>query len=281
MSYQIAEVFGYNAAAGKPPHNIYARRWCPFADRQCNKSVQNGEPLAVCSIRAADGSGKPIPTCPQRFLESGDVFLWAADLAFNFSSLSGVSLAKRDEVPFTRDPVSGKKSSSFDYVIMLLDKANRIQDYCALETQAVYFSGTAIRSEYAEFLRTGKVPLPRGARRPDYRSSSFKRLMPQLNLKVETLTRWGKKLFVAIDTEFFSALNIRNFASDIENADIIWLVYEIKGEISDRTYKLSRVEAKMSTLRETQNAVLYSGLPTKSTFENNLLSGQWSILFTR
>ena len=47
-------------------------------------------------------------------------------------------------------------------------------------------------------------PSPNAVRRPDWRSSSAKRLMPQLQIKAPTLRRWGTKLAVAVDMPFLS-----------------------------------------------------------------------------
>jgi hypothetical protein len=37
------------------------------------------------------------------------------------------------------------------------------------------------------------VPFPAVQRRPDFRSSGPKRLMPQLQIKVPTISRWGRR----------------------------------------------------------------------------------------
>ena len=67
--------------------------------------------------------------------------------------------------------------------------------------QAVYFSGEGMQADFDLLLGSNDAvpPEPTGLRRPDWRSSSAKRLMPQLQVKVPTLRRWGKKLAVAVD----------------------------------------------------------------------------------
>ena len=63
-----------------------------------------------------------------------------------------------------------------------------------LEIQAVYFSGQGMGSEFAQLRARPDHPrFPSAVRRPDWRSSSAKRLMPQLQIKVPTLRRWGAK----------------------------------------------------------------------------------------
>ncbi len=61
-------------------------------------------------------------------------------------------------------------------------------------------------------------------RRPDFRSSAQKRLMPQLALKVPIFRRWDKRFFVAVDSTLFETLpKIRTQTPG--NAEVTWLVY--------------------------------------------------------
>jgi hypothetical protein len=65
--------------------------------------------------------------------------------------------------------------------------------WCALEFQAVYFSGKSMENDFkamGDWIGPG-VPFPTVQRRPDFRSSGPKRLMPQLQIKVPTVTRSG------------------------------------------------------------------------------------------
>ena len=98
--------------------------------------------------------------------------------------------------------------------------------WCALEMQAVYLSGSAMSHEYRAILAHvgAGIPFPAQHRRPDFRSSGPKRLMPQLQIKVPTLRRWGKKMVVVVDEAFFSALGKMDSVKDISNCDIAWFV---------------------------------------------------------
>jgi hypothetical protein len=78
-----------------------------------------------------------------------------------------------------------------------------------LEFQAVYFSGMSMENDFKlmrEWIGLG-VPFPQVQRRPDFRSSGPKRLMPQLQIKVPTISRWGKKMTVVIDSSFWDSLS--------------------------------------------------------------------------
>jgi len=97
--------------------------------------------------------------------------------------------------------------------------------WCALEIQAVYFSGANMGREF-EALRVDRsaLPFPAADRHPDYRSSGPKRLMPQLQIKVPSLRRWGKKMSVIVDADFFASLGEMDNVADLSNCDIAWFV---------------------------------------------------------
>ena len=116
-----------------------------------------------------------------------------------------------------------KKIGKVDFIIARLDPSGKPIEFAALEVQSVYISGHSIRPAFDHFLATGDLDED-SKRRPDFRSSAQKRLMPQLSLKVPIFRRWGKKFFVAVDASFFDALPpLKTVSAD--NAEITWLVY--------------------------------------------------------
>src|SRR5208282_3336457 len=86
------------------------------------------------------------------------------------------------------------------------------------------------------------VPFPAAQRRPDFRSSGPKRLMPQLQIKVPTISRWGKKMAVAIDRAFRDSLSDMREVRELSNCEIVWFVLSFapskderfEGQIRDR-----------------------------------------------
>ena len=79
--------------------------------------------------------------------------------------------------------------------------------------------------------------------RPDYLSSSRKRLAPQLLFKGGILNTWKKKIAVALNRAFFATRpRLENVSKG--DADIVWLIYDL--ELTRET------ESKMSrfTLRK-------------------------------
>ena len=98
--------------------------------------------------------------------------------------------------------------------------------WCAVEKQAVYFSGEAMDNEFQAIATQldDALPFPAKNHRPDYRSSGPKRLLPQLQTKVADIRRWGKRMAVVVDVSFFGALAQMEFERSISNADIAWFV---------------------------------------------------------
>ena len=79
--------------------------------------------------------------------------------------------------------------------------------------------------------------------RPDYLSSSRKRLAPQLLFKGGILHSWQKKIAVALNKCFFDTLPPLTTV-DKSKADIAWLIYDlemIKEGGQDR-YKLTKID---------------------------------------
>ena len=99
-------------------------------------------------------------------------------------------------------------------------------DWCALELQAVYFSGKSMANEFKmlSVAETEALQFPAKHRRPDWRSSGPKRLLPQLQTKVPTIRTWGKKMAVVIDEAFFGSLVGLEREKHLSNSEIAWFV---------------------------------------------------------
>lgn len=205
---------------------------CPFRRRadftpSCNKRG------GVCSVRlyqqTKNGYSRPkgtnlVTLCPQRF--------WQDDLIFR--EISRSILGKDNpvlvkEVGFLR----GERKEDvgrIDSVLAIPDSHPLI--WCAVEIQAVYFSGQNMGIEFKKLseIEAQRIPFPAATRRPDFRSSGPKRLMPQLQIKVPTLRRWGKKIAVVVDSAFFNSMGKMESTLDLSNADIAWFImdYQIK-----------------------------------------------------
>ena len=144
---------------------------------------------------------------------------------------TGCKVAASPEIRVLKVPgARAKRNGKIDFMLSRIGENGLPLDFCALEVQSVYISGRSIRPAFKTFLATGE--LHDAERRPDFRSSAQKRLMPQLSLKVPIFRRWGKKFFVAVDDSFFRELPAMRSVSSAENAEVTWMVYPFEPQKS-------------------------------------------------
>jgi hypothetical protein len=226
----------------------------------------------VCSLReyaqtATADPTRAVPagslrtTCPHRFLEDGEIFKWVGEVL-----LGSTEPMVLREIGFL-EAAAGGDVGYIDSV--LVHPTQRPLHWCALEIQAVYFSGVNMGVEFKALKRDrGRLPFPAGDRHPDYRSSGPKRLMPQLQIKVPWLRRWGKKLAVVVDADFFSALGRMDDVADVSNCDIAWFAVDYKE--SGAQAALRRSFSRLTTLERAVEG-LTGGHPVSLTrFEESI-----------
>jgi len=206
---------------------------CPFqSDAKCNKKG------GVCSLRNYEqlgdgpvaGEGPIITTCPNRFLEADTIYKWVAQTLLQTEEpaiLSEVGFLDRLRTDASDD---SEEDDGRDFIgridNVLVHPSRQPLDWCALELQAVYFSGKSMSNEFKMLSteETDCLPFPSKHRRPDWRSSGPKRLLPQLQTKVPTIRTWGKKLAVVIDEAFFGSLVGLERERHLSNAEIVWFI---------------------------------------------------------
>jgi hypothetical protein len=92
--------------------------------------------------------------------------------------------------------------------------------------------------------------------------------MPQLQIKVPTLRRWGKKMTVLVDHSFFAALGSMDDVHDISNCDIAWFVVDY--DESGGEFALEPSFVRMTTLERAVEG-LTGGTPVSlSLFEQRI-----------
>lgn len=277
--YGAAELFG-RSLVGITPEELRALSStdnrairCPFKPDHATCHKKGG----VCSLglydRGVNGnvtiSGSPVTTCPSRFLEGNEVFKWVSK-----TLLDTVEAQIVNEVSFLMS--SQGQEAEEDEVgridSVLVHQGESHLRWCALEMQAVYFSGGKMEDDFAVMRKWNEagVPFPAKQRRPDFRSSGPKRLMPQLQIKVPTLRRWGKKMAVVVDNAFWKSLGVMQCTSHISNADIVWFVVDYGGP-TEGHYKLEPHETVFTTLEHAVEG-LTGGIPVSlEHFENAIL----------
>lgn len=221
----MAEVFGF-AINDFSPHaeHFRANRLCPFNNKvpNCTKDKAD-DPLGVCSVYE---NNNVVVTCPIRFRQD---WLIASDAAAFFFP-SGAKWTSLTEIRL--NDKNGKSAGNIDVVLVSYDQAGRIMDFGSLEVQAVYISGN-IRTAFAYYMADpqGRADMDWSKRkyypRPDYLSSSRKRLAPQLIYKGGILHAWGKKQAVAVDRHFFGTLPEMEEVAPAD-AELAWLIYDLQ-----------------------------------------------------
>ncbi len=235
----LAEVFGYSVDDNsKKAVAARQNRLCPFNNKvpNCTKDKAKN-PLGVCSIFH---EGVPTITCPVRFREDWKITSDAASFFFDegtrWSSLTEVHLADG----------YGKSAGNIDVVLVAYDDKDRIIDFGALEIQAVYISGN-VRDPFEYFMADpkGRAQMDWSKQpnypRPDYLSSSRKRLALQLIFKGGIFNEWGKRTAVALNKAFFDTLPKLDQVPK-KKADIAWFVYDLIFDVTSKRYELTKVD---------------------------------------
>jgi hypothetical protein len=71
--------------------------------------------------------------------------------------------------------------------------------------------------------------------------------MPQLQIKVPTISRWGKKMAVVIDRAFWDSLSDMREVRELSNCEIVWFVVSF-APTKDGRFALQRHETHFTTL---------------------------------
>jgi hypothetical protein len=211
-------------------------------------------------------------TCPYRFHEGLQAFKWVGEVILGDDDPRRIGEVGFLESEATLDASGGEDVGRIDMVLV----SNNASDgapmaWAALEIQAVYFSGRAMSVEYRSLSAQGLtfIPFPAG-RRPDYRSSGPKRLMPQLQIKVPTLRRWGKKMAVVVDRAFFDSIGTMDDVADISNADIAWFVVRFEEAPGEARARLVRDAIRYTTLERSVEGLTGGKPVTLGAFETRI-----------
>lgn len=250
---------------------LHKQHGCPFrsrpgAPKPCTK------PGGVCSIRQyeeKDGLATRIDgeegtlraTCPNRFEEQNTVFNWVAETVLNSETYQVIG-----EVGFLKSEKGNREVGRIDSIV-LLPETDPFQ-WCALEVQAVYFSGKRMGLEFEAITAADGAPVfPSISRRPDYRSSSAKRLMPQLQTKVPTLRRWAKKMAIVVDEGFFASLGKMDDVA-LSNGDLAWFVVTFDDTSGDAVLKTAFL--RFTTLEKAVEGLTGGSALTLREFEDRI-----------
>lgn len=262
---------------------------CPFQanNKRCHKKggvcslrlYEADQPLAEGIWTATVATGKESDlraTCPTRLRQDQKIYQTIGLTVLGTNKprvVNEIRFLQREprELPVVPeqdnddDESSGEDVGNIDNVLSAPDTDPL--KWCALELQAVYFSGPKMSAlfEHIRDFPSNDLPFPDDVRRPDYRSSGPKRLMPQLQIKVPTLRRWGKRMTIVVDEAFFRNMGRMELVSDLSNCDIAWFLLSF-----DETTNPASVVVSPPKLQTLERAVegLTGGLPvTLAEFE--------------
>lgn len=235
----LAEVFGFPVDNDSPEAERYRQnRLCPYNNKvpNCTKdSVTN--PLGICSIFYGE---ELAITCPVRLRQDWMIAEHAASFFFTpgtkWTTLLEVRLKDKH----------GRSAGNIDVVLVSYDESEKITDFGSLEVQTVYISGRSVRRGFFDLFsedRRAYLNIDWGGSRkkpprPDYLSSSRKRLAPQLIYKGGILKAWGKRQAVAVHSAFYKTLPSLPEVP-IERADIAWFIYDLVHDQEKNRYNLS------------------------------------------
>jgi hypothetical protein len=242
----LAEVFGFPTSnMGSEAVRYRTNKLCPFNNKvpSCTKDKANA-PLGVCSVFA---QGNTVITCPVRFRQDWLIAEDAAHFFFppetNWTSLAEVKL----------NDANGQSAGNIDLVLVSYDDRGKVLDFGSLEIQAVYISGNVRRpfekyisnpATYANLNWANESGYPR----PDFLSSSRKRLAPQLIYKGGILNHWNKKMAVALDRAFLNTLPELPEV-DEKGATLAWFIYDLVLIPETNVYQLQKVDTKYTCFK--------------------------------
>lgn len=247
----LVEVFGYpvqNMSDAANRHRTH--RLCPFHNSSgpnCTKfSVEN--PLGVCSIYQGN---EIVITCPVRFRQDFKILSDAGQFFFGdqkFVSLTEVRLPDKN----------GKSAGNIDIVLARLGKDKKVIDFGAVEIQAVYISGN-VRNIFEKYMenpaKNASMEWPsKNYPKPDYLSSSRKRLAPQLIFKGGILNQWNKKMAVAVHHGFFEQLPKMETVEQ-KDADIAWMIYDLVFDKKVSLFSLQLSEIQYTKFQTALNRI--------------------------
>lgn len=238
MSKQpLGEVFGFPIDNTSQVANRHRELClCPYHNHidRCTKDKLEA-PLGVCHVLH---NGDSVITCPVRFREGWMIAQDAAEYFFpvdaRWERLSEVRLHDAE----------GESAGNIDVVLVSYNEAGEILDFGALEVQAVYISGN-VRNPFEHYManRAARTSFDwsneRLYPRPDYLSSSRKRLAPQLVRKGGIFHAWGKRSAVALDRCFFATLPTLEEVSK-EESEMAWFIYDLILDTGSNQYRLTR-----------------------------------------
>lgn len=147
---------------------------------------------------------------------------------------------------------NGQSAGNIDFVLVAYDDKGKVIDFASLEVQGVYISGN-LRNPFEKYLETPTRDfnwhVGYNSPKPDYLSSSRKRLIPQMLYKGGIFQTWKKKQTVALQKSFFETLPKLPEVKK-QDADIAWFLYDLIFNRETKRYALTLVDTIYTKFEE-------------------------------
>ena len=248
----LAEVFGFPINNLENNASRYRKnKLCPYNNKvpSCTKDKAN-DPLGVCSV--FDKENVAI-TCPVRFRQDWLIVEDTASFFFPpnsmWTSLTEIRL----------NDANGQSAGNIDIVLVSYDNHGKLLDFGSLEIQGVYISGN-IRKPFEQYIKAPEKNVSldwsneKNYPRPDYLSSSRKRLAPQLIYKGGILKHWNKKMAVALDNSFFQTLPKLPETNE-KDADMAWFIYDLIHNQNKNIFELQKIKTIYTNFKDALNKI--------------------------
>ncbi|MFP4528913.1 MAG: NotI family restriction endonuclease [Candidatus Kapaibacterium sp.] len=256
----LAEVFGFPITNnGSQAKRYRSKQLCPYNNKvpNCTKDKAKN-PLGVCSI---NHNNAPIITCPVRFRQDWIIIENAANFFFSksdqWTSLSEIKLLDKN----------GQTAGNVDYVLVSYNKNGEIIDFGSLEVQGVYISGN-LRNPFEKYKENPKANFSwtpgYNYPKPDYLSSSRKRLVPQMLYKGGIFKKWEKKQAVVLQKQFWDTLPVLPVVPE-EKADIAWFIYDLEYNNKLKIFDVVLIEKVFTEFLPALDKII---IPTPGKVEN-------------
>lgn len=221
MASNIVEFFGYapddQSSLAKSARK---NRYCPFLDRQCTKTLNDGEISGACTLKPKTSG--PVICCPIRLYANEYTILRdIAAIAFG----AGIPLALGERASLRKNcvavfgkgwgkelrlPNRGKGGGYFvDWILAHINKAGELSSFVAVEVQSIDTTGN-YRAERSAYLR-GDPVTPSSSAGLNWENVN-KRILPQIIYKGHVLRQeplCQKGLFFVCPTPVYSKISER------------------------------------------------------------------------
>jgi hypothetical protein len=232
--FPIVEIFGYERSLStQVARSSFARRWCPFADIECEKYRQYGYGNCSVTYRAeADSQYEIYATCDHRL--DGAPIWTAVDHYFGAEN--------RSQIVLIPEVVLTSPRQSFDFVALNLEN----NDFCAIEAQAIDLRGGGVGPAFnallsgnpREWRQLYSDESDKKGRKDNVAygvntANIYKRLGLQIAEKGGLLSRWNARLYVIAQHRCFEYLERRAVINwnQKQSQEIVFLTFDYTGRI--------------------------------------------------